>query len=829
MSDYNHISIETKWQNHWEKNNSNNSVIDKNKPKYYVLEMLPYPSGKLHMGHVRNYSIGDAFARFKKANGFNVLHPMGWDAFGLPAENAAIENNTHPLNWTLENIKSMREEIKSLGFSYDWNREITTCTPEYYKHEQKLFLEFLKYGLAYQKESFVNWDPVDNTVLANEQVVDGRGWRSGALVEKKKLRQWFLKISEFADELLPSNSNLKNWPEAVKSIQEKWIGKSQGVLVNFKLNNHQESIEVFTTRADTLFGASFIALSPHNPLVETLTQTQELKNFIAECDSIGTAEEAIEKAEKQGYLTELQVIHPFTNKLLPVYIANYVLMEYGTGAIFGCPAHDMRDHEFALKYNLSILPVVKPNDDWNYNKKPYIGDGTIYNSEFLDGLSIGEAKKSSLEKLTDLEIGKKIISYRLRDWGVSRQRYWGCPIPVIHCKSCGTVPVPQNQLPVTLPEDVEFLGAGNPLDQHPTWKHVKCPSCDAEAERETDTFDTFFESSWYFMRYCSPNESNNFASDDDINYWMPVDQYIGGIEHAAMHLLYARFFVKAMKKCSMLDFDEPFSSLLTQGMVLHATYKDKNGKFIYPEDAKNNDGVVIGRSEKMSKSKKNTVSPSEIIIKYGADTARLFMLSDSPPEKDLEWTDNGVEGAYKFLNRLWRFVHEFIEINPGNEANNDKTRGQIHKLLKQITESYNNLSLNLVVAGIREMSNTIFAIPRTSDNYNIIKESTTILLQSLYPAAPHIASELWKKMGNKESIDDNWPQFDSEAITESEITIAVQVSGKLRATIEVDKNISKEELTEIVTGLPNIKKFIEGKEIKKIIIVPGKIINIVCI
>jgi len=831
MSEYKHQEIEKRWQSHWQEKQFHVARIDKDKPKYYVLEMLPYPSGKLHMGHVRNYSIGDALARFKRAKGFNVLHPMGWDAFGLPAENAAMENKSHPLTWTVDNIAAMRDEIKSIGLSYDWNREITTCFPEYYKHEQEIFIDFLQKGIAYQKESFVNWDPVDHTVLANEQVVDGRGWRSGAVVEKKKLRQWFLRISDYAEELLPSNAKLNNWPDAVKAIQEKWIGKSQGASINFKIESKTDHIEIFTTRADTLFGASFIVISPHHPLVEQLPQNAELRTFISECEKIGTAEEAIEKAEKKGVFTGLKAVHPFTQKTLPIYIANYVLMEYGTGAIFGCPAHDARDHEFALKYNLPILPVVKGEGDWDYKVKPYIGDGVIYNSEFLDGLSIGEAKKASIDKLAKLELGKKVVSYRLRDWGVSRQRYWGCPIPIIHCESCGAVPVAKADLPIRLPKDVEFLGSGNPLDKHPTWKYVKCPTCNEAAVRETDTFDTFFESSWYFMRYCSPNNLERFASKEEIDYWLPVDQYIGGIEHAAMHLLYARFFVKAMKKCGMLDIEEPFSALLTQGMILHATYKDKDGKWLYPEEILGRDDFITGRVEKMSKSKKNTVSPIEIIEKYGADTARLFSLSDSPPEKDLEWTDSGVEGAYRYLNRVWRLVLEFNQIDSSSSVNaeeQDKYRRQIHKMLKFINDSYQSLSFNVAIAGIRELSNIIFAIPRTKENHQILFEALEILLSVLFPITPHLSEELWKKIGHQESLElMSWPEPKLELLVDDVITIAIQVSGKLRATIEVSPNLSKQELQDTAIALPNIQKFITGLEVKKVIVVPGKIINIV--
>jgi leucyl-tRNA synthetase len=827
----NYKEIEKKWQNHWQETEVYSVALDKNKPKYYVLEMLPYPSGKLHMGHVRNYTIGDAFARYKRANGFNVLHPMGWDAFGLPAENAAIENKTHPGKWTIENISSMKAELKSIGFSYDWNRETTTCFSDYYKHEQEIFLDFLEHGIAYQKESFVNWDPVDNTVLANEQVVDGKGWRSGAIVEKKKLRQWFLKITDYAEELLPSNSKLENWPEAVRSIQEKWIGKSKGALVSFKLANRNDPLEIFTTRADTLYGASFIVISPHHALVEGLEKTTELAEFLRECDKMSTSEEAIETAEKKGFLTGLQAIHPFTNKLLPVYIANYVLMEYGTGAVFGCPAHDVRDHEFACKYNLPILPVVKAEEQWDYNKKVYTGDGVIFNSEFLDGLTIGQAKKSSIDKLKELNLGKEITSYRMRDWGISRQRYWGCPIPVIHCPDCGVVPVNKADLPVTLPEDVEFLESGNPLNNHPAWKHVKCPKCGVDAVRETDTFDTFFESSWYFLRYCSPKLAERFASKEEVSYWLPVDQYIGGIEHAAMHLLYARFFIKAMKKCQMLEINEPFAALLTQGMVLHATYKDSNGKWLYPEEAEGRGDVVLGRSEKMSKSKKNTVSPNDIIANYGADTVRLFMISDSPPEKDLEWTSAGVEGAHKYLNRLWRFVEEMVQIPDSNEANftqeQQDIRGKIHKLLQHISESYQSLSLNVVVAGIRELSNIIFAIAKTVDNKKLLVESVSILLKVIFPIAPHMAEELWQKIGGEESLNIvSWPVADKALLVTNSVTIAVQVNGKLRATLDIAPGGDKDKIYELAVSLPNVAKFITG-EPKKVILVPDKIINIV--
>jgi leucyl-tRNA synthetase len=664
---YNFKETERKWQRQWEERKSFAAQRDPRRPKYYVLEMFPYPSGRIHMGHVRNYTLGDVVARYKRAQGFNVLHPMGWDAFGLPAENAAIAQDVHPAKWTYENIATMRAQLKSMGLSLDWDREIATCHPEYYRHEQRMFLEMLEAGLAYRKEAMVNWDPVDQTVLANEQVIDGRGWRSGAVVEKRTLSQWFFRITAYSDELLAALEKLERWPAKVRLMQENWIGRSEGARFFFKVKNSDERIEVFSTRPDTLYGASFVALSPNHPLATKLAKKDgKLAAFIAECNRMGTSEATLETAEKQGLNTGLQAIHPFDPTwTLPVYVANFVLMEYGSGAIFGCPAHDQRDLDFARKYKLPVKPVVLPKGEdpksFSVGNEAYVGDGTLFNSDFLDGKDVPSALKAAIARLKELDQGEGTIAYRLRDWGVLRQRYWGCPIPIIHCEACGIVPVPKDQLPVRLPDDVSFDKPGNPLDHHPTWKHVACPTCGKPARRETDTFDTFVESSWYFARYCSPR-SPQAMERPDVDYWLAVDQYVGGVEHAVLHLLYSRFFTRALRRCGYLGIDEPFDGLFTQGMVCHETYRDSDGEWLFPSDVRKEGGkavavgdghpVAVGRSEKMSKSKKNVVDPTHIIDAYGADTARWFMLSDSPPERDLEWTEAGAQGAWRFAQRL---------------------------------------------------------------------------------------------------------------------------------------------------------------------------------
>lgn len=1025
IENYNHKITEKKWQQLWEEKAIFKFDENSTREKYYVLEMFPYPSGKIHMGHLRNYTIGDAVARFKKLQNFNVLHPMGFDAFGLPAENAALEHKVHPQKWTLENIKTMSADLKSIGLSLDWSRKIITCLPDYYQHEQKIFLDFVKAGLAYQKESYVNWDPIDQTVLANEQVIDGRGWRSGALVEKKKLKQWFLKVSDFSEELLSELKNLNGWDERVLTMQERWIGKSEGLIIDFLLNDRNQKISVYTTRPDTLFGASFLGISPQHPMALELAQTNPAaKDFIEECNRNAVDEQTIEKQEKKGFNTGLQVIHPLDpNWKLDIYIANFVLMEYGTGAIFACPAHDERDFEFAKKYNLPIRQVVenfdkflaetdlinfsneaikevidkirssakksdevelaklaynfvrdeihhamdeesyldlapnlkasavlqnkvafcfgksvllcailrglkipcgfsdqllmfdenisdrkiihtvnavylkslnswirldargnKPEDveaefstsdeklayparpefgeidnlgiyaeiseaairlhqvsstnatiiknlfaEINQPKQAILEDGAMINSAFLNGLSSAEAKEKVFEILAAKNQATKKINYRLRDWGVSRQRYWGCPIPMLYLEDGSVVPVPEEELPVKLPEDVEFTGAGNPLVLHPTWKYTTYKG--QKAIRETDTFDTFFESSWYFLRYTS-QPSNQAFDKSAANKLMPVDQYIGGVEHAVLHLLYARFFTKALKKCGYLDIAEPFANLLTQGMVCHQTYKDKKtGKWIFPSEAleKAPEDVVIGRSEKMSKSKKNTVEPARIVDAYGADTARLFMLSDSPASRDLEWSESGIDGCWKYVNRLWKLV---ASAENGTEAcaNSSHIITKLtHKTIQSVKEEYEKMGFNRAIAKIREFSNALEKFEVKSQEDAVVMNFALKNLVILFsPIMPHLAEECWQKLGFKNLVsEEKFPDFDSSLTAEDEVGVAVQVCGKLRAVIQMPKGSSKEELEKQAFANENVQKFIEGKEVKKVIVVPDKLVNIV--
>ncbi|WP_264706798.1 leucine--tRNA ligase [Wolbachia endosymbiont (group B) of Archips podanus] len=816
---YNFKNVEKFYQNKWDFSVSK----DSKKKKCYVLEMFPYPSGKIHMGHLRNYAIGDVIARYKRAHGFEVLHPIGWDAFGLPAENAARDNNINPAAWTKENIDNMRAQLKSIGLSYNWNHELSTCEPDYYKHEQKFFLDFLKHGLAYRKESWVNWDPVDQTVLANEQVVDGKGWRSGAVVEKRKLFQWFLKITDFAEDLLHCLQSLKNWPEKVKTMQERWIGKSEGATIDFEIVGLNKKLKIFTTSPHTLFGASFLAVGAEHPIVQDL-KDKEIRDFIGNMKAKG------ENDEKIGIYTGLNVRHPFLDKELPIYIANFVLMEYGEGAIFGCPAHDQRDFEFAQKYGLPIIPVVC-EETTEILKEPYFGDGVMFNSEFLNGLMINEAKKVIIKKLEEKGIGKKTINYRLHDWGISRQRYWGCPIPIIHCKDCGIVPVPEKDLPVVLPTDVEFTSGGNPLDKHPTWKFVDCPKCGKQAERETDTFDTFFESSWYFAAFCSENKSIN---KDTCNRFMPVDYYIGGIEHAILHLLYSRFFCRALTKCGYFDVKEPFSTLITQGMVCHITYKDENGKWLFPEEAKEliakGAKIQVGKVEKMSKSKKNTVDPNFIIEKYGADTARLFVLSDTPPEKDMEWSDDGAEGCFRYINKLWRMVVQLRPVNIHYDNENIvgkllEYRKKIHKLLQVLTDDLENCRLNCVVAKFREMTNLIAEID-VKTGKSLIDEGVCILIRVIEPFMPHLAENLWQKIGGEGMLYmQPWPKADESLLIDNMVTVAVQINGKLRATIEVATDLPQEKLKKIATD--SVSNKIDQSKIRTIYAVPNKVVNIV--
>jgi leucyl-tRNA synthetase len=858
MARYNFQETEVKWRGRWEQSGKFAVSIDTTRPKYYVLEMFPYPSGRIHMGHVRNYALGDLVARYKKARGFNVLHPMGWDAFGLPAENAAFERRVHPADWTNENIRTMREQLQAMGLSYDWNRELATCSPDYYRHEQKMFLDFLRNGLAYRKESWVNWDPAENTVLANEQVIDGRGWRSGAAVEKRLLSQWFLKITEYGDDLLESIKTLDRWPERVRLMQHNWIGRSEGAHVRFEIAGRDDALEVFTTRPDTLFGASFCAIAANHPLAASLAVGDEkLAGFIAECNRLSTSEAAVETAEKRGHDTGLKVRHPIVKGLeLPIYVANFVLMEYGTGAIFGCPAHDQRDLDFARAYNLPVLPVVLPVGDdpsqFKIGEEAYIGDGTLFNSEFLDGLAIDAAKITIIKRLEANGSGRHATTYRLRDWGVSRQRYWGCPIPVIHCPTCGIVPVPDAELPVSLPTDVDFETPGNPLDNHPTWKHTTCPTCSAAAVRETDTFDTFFESSWYFARFCDPQGETAF-SREAVDYWMPVDQYIGGIEHAVLHLLYSRFFTRALRKCGYIGIDEPFAGLMTQGMVCHETYRDSSG-WLFPDQVmKTGNGrhvtvdgerpVTIGRTEKMSKSRRNVVDPEAIIQTYGADTARLFMLSDSPPERDLEWTESGVEGAWRYLNRLWQRVTESeIPFPPANTPLPDNLSASaldlerlIHKAIKAVSESIERWRFNSAVAQLRELSNALGALQAQTQGQAagpgeawMLRRGYEVLLRMLEPMTPHIAEEIWERLGHNGFLCDvPWPEFDAALVTDETITIGVQVNGKLRGTIEIARDSAEETVRETALAIESVQKILAGNPPRRVIVVPNRIVNVV--
>lgn len=855
MDRYNIQETEKKWQSLWadEQAFTTEDHVE-GKEKYYVLEMFPYPSGKIHVGHVRNYTLGDVVARFRKAEGYNVVHPMGWDAFGLPAENAAIENGRHPAEWTYANIAVMREQLKAMGLSFDWSREVATCSPDYYRHEQKMFLDFFKNGMAYRKESVVNWDPVENTVLANEQVVDGCGWRSGAPVERRTLNQWFLKISQYADELLEGLDELGGWPEKVRTMQDNWIGKSQGLQFKWDINNYDEDVEVFTTRPDTIFGASFVAIAPDHPLAEKLAGDKDgFASFIQQCQALGTSEAAIEKADKLGFDTGYVVSHPFVEGLnLPLYIANFILMDYGTGAIFGVPAHDQRDFEFATKYGLAIKPVVIPEGEdaasFKLEDKAYSGDGKLANSDFLDGLEIEVAKSLVISKIEEKNMGQGKTQYRIRDWGVSRQRYWGCPIPMIHCADCGVVPVPEDQLPVTLPEDVSFEQAGSPLANHPTWKNTSCPECGKDAQRETDTFDTFFESSWYFARYCDAQNADKGFAKDKADYWLPVDQYIGGVEHAVMHLLYARFFMRALSACGYTDVKEPFKALYTQGMVNHATYKDESGKWVFPNDVvKQDDGsfkhattgekITEGAVIKMSKSKKNVIDPQEIMDSYGADAARLFILSDSPPDRDLEWSEAGLEGAWRFINKFYATTQDFIKAQhsldadaPSGLSDDSKTlRALTHKTAAQIKDDITNFHMNKAVARCRELYNAITGFKAANDDDNwALKEALEYLIRVMNPMIPHVTEQLWQDFGHTENLyDAPWPLTDESLIVEDTVNIAIQVNGKLRATIKMAKDIEKSDAEDSALREPAVQRAIEGKTIRKVIVVPGRVVNVV--
>ena len=849
---YNFGEAEARWQRAWEAEKCFEASPDKTLPKYYVLEMFPYPSGRIHMGHVRNYSMGDVVARFKRARGFNVLHPMGWDAFGMPAENAAMEKKVHPGEWTLQNIDTMRDQLKMMGLSIDWSREIATCDPSYYTHGQSMFLDFLKAGLVYRRKSWVNWDPVDNTVLANEQVIEGRGWRSGAAVEKRELSQWFFKITDFAESLLEDLQKLERWPARVRAMQENWIGRSEGMRIRFDIADRAEKLEVFTTRPDTLFGASFCAISADHPIATQLaTQSSLLKDFIEECHRLGTSEAVLEQAEKQGFDTGLKVLHPFIKKkTLPLYVANFVLMEYGTGAIFGCPAHDQRDLDFAQKYGLEVTPVILPPNTeaktFKIEQEAYTGTGTCINSAFLNGLTIKEAKAEVADRLENQGVGHREINFRLRDWGISRQRYWGCPIPVIHCDNCGMLPVPKEELPVLLPDDVTIDCTGNPLDKHPTWKHVNCPKCGKAAERETDTMDTFVDSSWYYARFCSPHAAlpvDRAAAD----YWLPVDQYIGGIEHAILHLLYSRFFSRAMKRAGWAKLSEPFDGLFTQGMVCHETYRSQNSRWLSPNEITedSNGGYItisdkqpvsVGRSEKMSKSKKNVVDPEDIINSYGADTARWFMLSDSPPDRDLEWTDSGISGAWRFMNRLWRLTERYPGEHVASQTTNheggevsQEFRQVLHKTIAGMTEDLENFRFNRAVARIYQLVNQLSALDDSDPkNFSQIREAIEAIILMISPITPHLAEEMWEKIGKKGLVAlQPWPKAQTELLIDQMVTLGVQVRGKLRGTITIRRDADQSEAEKLAFKDPVIMAALEGKAIQRVIYVPNRILNVV--
>ena len=867
---YNARETEARWQKAWAERGIFATKNDDPRPKYYVLEMFPYPSGRIHMGHVRNYTMGDVVARFKRAMGNAVLHPMGWDAFGMPAENAAIDRKVHPKAWTYDNIAAMKKQLQSMGLSLDWAREIATCDPAYYKHQQKMFLDFLKAGLVERKQSKVNWDPVDQTVLANEQVIDGRGWRSGAVVEQRELTQWFFKISDYSEDLLKALDTLDRWPDKVRLMQKNWIGRSEGLLLRFALDpamvpNKESELEIFTTRPDTLFGAKFMALSPDHPLAQSAAaKNPKLAAFIEQCHHMGTAQAEIDTAEKLGFDTGIKAVHPFdATWKLPVYVANFILMDYGTGAIFGCPAHDQRDLDFVNKYGLGNTPVVcPPNQDpktFVITDVAYDGEGRMINSRFLNGMSIEEAKEEitrRLEKETrgNNPVAQRQVNYRLRDWGISRQRYWGCPIPIIHCSKCGVVPVPEKDLPVTLPEDVSFDNPGNPLDRHPTWKNVKCPKCSGTARRETDTMDTFVDSSWYFARFTDPWIKTAPTDRKMVDEWLPVDQYIGGIEHAILHLLYSRFFTRAMHKTGHAGMDEPFAGLFTQGMVVHETYRARNGDWIEPANVKiesmgdarramlasTGEPIEIGSIEKMSKSKKNTVDPDDIIAAYGADTARWFVLSDSPPERDVIWTEEGVQGAWRFVQRLWRLVGEIAGIKApttrpaafGEQALT--VRKEAHRALAHVSDDIDKLRFNRCVAHIYELANALGdAIGQiekspTGDLGWALREAGDILVRLFHPMMPHLAEECWAALGHKTLVAiETWPKVETELLVESTITLPVQINGKKRADVTIARNAEKSDIEAAVLSLDAVKKALEGKSPKKVIVVPQRIVNVV--
>ena len=846
---FNHNVVEKKWRSYWDNHKVFKTSEDRTKKKFYCLEMFPYPSGKIHMGHVRNYTLGDVIANFKRLNGFNVLHPMGWDSFGMPAENAAIQNKLHPKEWTLNNIETMKSQLKLLGFSIDWDREISTCDKNYYKHQQKFFIDLFKKGLVYKKESSVNWDPVDNTVLANEQVIDGKGWRSGADVIQKKLSQWFFKITTFADELNNSLETLHEWPEKVKLMQKNWIGKSVGCEIQFSLSDssNKKELKIFTTRPDTIFGASFIALAIDHPLSKKYEKSTEFNDFKEQCYKIGNTDEAIAKTDKYGFKTDYQADHPFIkNKKIPVYFANFVLMEYGTGAIFGCPAHDQRDLDFARKYNLDVVPVILPpnQDEKSYEIKneAFIENGTLINSDFLNGMTVEQAKNTVIKKFEDIKKGAGKTTFRLRDWGISRQRYWGCPIPILYREDGSVVPVREQDLPIELPEDINFDKPGNPLEHHPTWKFTTCPETGQKAIRETDTLDTFVDSSWYFLRFCSSDSNKVGYTTEDAKYWMPVDQYIGGVEHAILHLLYSRFFSRAISLDTDFVVTEPFTGLFTQGMVCHKTFKTEDGQWVYPEDVieENNQAiekltkkkVIIGPPESMSKSKKNVIDPQSVIEMYGADAVRWFVLSDSPPERDIQWSDEGISGSYKFIQKIWNISEKINSIQENNSLTNEIKNDLdkfIHKLIKEVTYNIDHFHFNVAVAKFYEFINSLSKILSENESnkeyyQNIFKQFLIII----YPFLPHLASECWEKITQQQDLHiQSWPTFDEGLLKEEEINLVIQINGKKRAILQVKPDTEEKTLFNMSLDLDNVNKFLENKKIIKKIYIKNKLINFV--
>jgi len=843
MERYNIKTVEEKWQNIWAQKKTDIATLDKNKKKFYCLEMFPYPSGKIHMGHVRNYTIGDVLARYKKLQGFNVLHPMGWDSFGLPAENAARENSLHPKDWTKKNIETMKKQLKLLGLSLDWDREISTCDPEYYKHQQEFFLELFKKDLVYKKDTYVNWDPAEQTVLANEQVIDGKGWRSGVAVERKKLSQWFFNIKKFSQDLLDELEKLKNWPDKVKLMQKNWIGKSFGCEINFQIDkkNSGEKIKVFTTRPDTIFGASFIAVSIDHPIAKNFEKDKDFLKFKLECSKSGTTEEALAIAEKIGFNTNLFALHPFKKEIkLPIYIANFVLMDYGTGAIFGCPAHDQRDLDFANKYKLNVLPVVRPNDidpkKFKIDNKAYTEDGILFNSEFLNNLKVSEAIEKAIETISKKKFGEKKITFRLKDWGVSRQRYWGCPIPIVYNKKGEALPVDKKDLPILLPEDVDLNVKGNPLEKHPSWKFTKISSGE-KVTRETDTLDTFVDSSWYFLRFCSPNHKKYGYEIKDIDYWMPVDQYIGGVEHAILHLLYSRFFMRALAyKNKSFNYTEPFKSLFTQGMVCHETYKNENNQWLYPDEIeKNSKGyfvtkngnkkVIVGPSESMSKSKKNIVDPEEMISSYGADSIRWFMLSDSPPERDVQWSLEGVSASFKFIQKLWSLNHQILNKNDSQTNSDDKILEKaVNKTVYNVTKNLDNFQYNVVVANIHEIYNLLYQhVINNKTSTKVLKNEWEKIIMLLVPLVPHLAHECSENFNKKFY----WPKYNSKLLKDENCKIVVQVDGRKRGILEMPVNSKEKMVLEKCKEIENVSKYITNVEIIKNIYIKNKLVNFI--